>query len=99
MNAMPELKERAAEYSSEGIVFAAVNLEDQAAASKVYTDQNIASTPLKWLLETKDYPLSDLLNITSIPQVAIISPEGEVLWLGHPADPTLLSELQDIVGS
>ena len=99
MQAMPELKARAAEYTPEGIVFAAVNLEDQAAASKVATDLDIASTSINWLLETKDFALSDLLNVTSIPQVALISPEGTVLWLGHPADPALVSTLKDLAGS
>ena len=96
MQAMPELKARAAEYSAKGIVFGAVNLEDQAAATKIAQDLDIASTKINWLLETDAFTLSDLLGIQSIPQVALISPEGKVLWLGHPADPVLMQELTQL---
>ncbi|MGE9294405.1 MAG: TlpA family protein disulfide reductase [Puniceicoccales bacterium] len=99
MQAMPELKARAAEYSAKGIVFAGVNLEDAASAEKVAKDLDISSTPLKWLLETEAFPLSDLLNITSIPHVALISPEGKVLWLGHPADPALMQAVAKLADS
>jgi thiol-disulfide isomerase/thioredoxin len=96
MQAMPELKARAAEYSAKGITFASVNLEDQATAAKVAQDLDIASTPIHWLLQTESFPLTDLLGIQSIPQTALISPEGKVLWLGHPADPALMQELDQL---
>lgn len=99
MQAMPELKARAAEYSDKGIVFAGVNLEDQAAAAKVGTELDITSTKINWLLETPDFAISDLLNVSSIPQVALVAPSGEILWLGHPADPALVDELNKLTAN
>lgn len=99
MAAMPELKELTAEYTPRGIAFAGVNLEGKPEAEKVAKDIDIAATKLNWLVETEAFPLSDLLGISSIPHVALVAPDGKILWMGHPSEPALAEKLEELAGS
>ena len=96
MQLMPELKKKAAELAKNGVVVAGMNKDDQNAqtvAAKVRDEQGI---DFPWLIEPAERPFSKLLEIDSIPRMILISPDGRVLYNGHPQDPALWSALQKL---
>ena len=87
MALMPELKKKEAALRKQGIVVAGMNTEAEPdTAEKTRKKLDIQ---FNWLVEPDDAPLSDLLEIDSIPRMVLISPEGKVLYNGHPQDPSL----------
>ena len=91
---MPELRAKAETLPSQGVVVAAMNTDADdpvGKAKKVSGQYNMDIMP--WLLEPEERPLSRLLMIDSIPRMILVSPEGEVLYNGHPMDPSLKSVL------
>jgi len=91
---MPELKTKAETLPSQGVVVMAMNTDADdpvGKAKKVREQHNMDVMP--WLLEPEDRPLSRMLMIDSIPRMILVSPEGEVLYNGHPMDPSLKSAL------
>jgi|GEM_PF-2520146 len=94
MALMPELKAKAAKLAPQGIVVAGVNTEaEPKVAERTRKKQEIQ---FPWLVEPEDAPLSDLLEIDSIPRMILISPEGKVLYNGHPQDPRLNAALAQL---
>ncbi|MEC7906373.1 MAG: TlpA disulfide reductase family protein [Verrucomicrobiota bacterium] len=91
---MPELRTKAETLPSQGVVVAAMNTDadDPVGKAKKVRDQHKMDL-MPWLLEPGDRPLSRLLMIDSIPRMILVSPEGEVLYNGHPMDPSLKSAL------
>ena len=99
MNLMPSLKKKAEKLSAHGIVVAAMNKDDENAehiAERIRKEQNAT---LPWLVEPADRPYSKLFAIDSIPRMILISPEGKVLFNGHPEDPALWTALKKIDSS
>lgn len=80
---MPKLKTMAVDFKKRGVTVIGMNTEDMATAAKIGKEQSIA---FDWLVEPEGRPFSKMLNIDSIPRAIIISPEGKVLYNGHPAD-------------
>jgi len=96
MNLMPALKRKAEKLSAHGIVVAAMNKDDENAehiAERIRKEQNAT---LPWLVEPADRPYSKAFAIDSIPRMILISPEGKVLFNGHPEDPALWAALKKI---
>ncbi len=96
MNLMPSLKKKAEKLSAHGIVVAAMNKDDENAehiAERIRKEQNAT---LPWLVEPADRPYSKAFDIDSIPRMILISPEGKVLFNGHPEDPALWAALKKI---
>ncbi len=96
MQLMPELKKKATELRQFGIVVAGMNKDDkdaQSVSAKIREEQEI---DFAWLLEPMERPLTKLLEIESIPRMILISPDGKVLFNGHPQDPALWTALQKI---
>lgn len=96
MNLMPSLRKKAEKLSSHGIVVAAMNKDDdnaEAVAERIRKEQN-ATFP--WLVEPADRPYSKAFDIESIPRMVLLSPEGKVLFNGHPEDPALWAALKKI---
>ncbi len=94
MQLMPELRTKAEALPSQGIVVAGMNTDADdpvAKAKKTRADHKMDLMP--WLLEPEDRPLSQLLMINSIPRMVLVSPEGKVLYNGHPMDPSLKAAL------
>lgn len=94
MQLMPELRTKAETLPSQGVVVAAMNTDADdpfGKAKKVRDQHNMNLMP--WLLEPEERPLSRLLMIDSIPRMILVSPEGKVLYNGHPMDPNLKSAL------
>lgn len=96
MNLMPALKKKAAALSSHGIVVAAMNKDDadaEATAERVRLEQRAI---LPWLVEPPERPYTKGLEINTIPRMILLSPEGKVLFNGHPEDPALWTALKKI---
>ena len=94
MALMPELKAKEAKLKNQGIVVAGMNTEaEPKVAERTRKKQEIQ---FPWLVEPEDAPLSDLLEIDSIPRMVLISPEGKVLYNGHPQDPRLNAALAQL---
>jgi thiol-disulfide isomerase/thioredoxin len=92
MEGLPELKKRAAYLSKHGIVVAGMNTEgDESIAEKIRKEKGM---DLPWLVEPKEKPLSDLLEINTIPHVVLLSPDGKVLFHGFPDEGELWTALK-----
>ncbi|MBT8036046.1 MAG: thioredoxin family protein [Verrucomicrobiae bacterium] len=49
-----------------------------------------------WITDTNTKSLANLLRITDIPTMVIVSPAGNILYNGHPADETFWKTIQKI---
>ena len=91
---MPELKRRAAYLAKHGVAVCGINTEsDEAIAEKVRKDKEI---DLPWLVETKERHLVEALEISTLPHVVILSPEGKVLFHGFPEEAELWAVLKKL---
>ncbi len=96
MQLMPRLKLKGEALASHGIVVAAMNKDDEnaeATAERIRQEQN-ATIP--WLIEPPERPYTKQLEIATIPRMILLSPEGKVLFNGHPEDPALWVALKKI---
>jgi thiol-disulfide isomerase/thioredoxin len=95
MQLMPELRKKAEYLGKHGVVVAGMNTEsDEAIADKVRGEK--AMKDVTWLVEPKARPFSDPMEITSIPRMILLSPEGKVLFNGHPQDAALWTALKKV---
>ena len=83
---IPELVKKAEKLQPQGLVVAGMNTESMATAEKFRTQRKIE---FSWLVEPKGNPFQRLLAIDSLPRAIIVNPQGEVLYNGHPMDPTI----------
>lgn len=94
MMLMPALREKAQHLAKHGVVVAGINTEsDESIAEKVRLEKDMK---LPWLVDPKGNPLARLLEATTLPRMILLSPEGKVLYSGHPQDPRLLKALQKV---
>lgn len=96
MNLMPALKKKAGKLSAHGVVVAAMNKDDENAESIAERIRKEQNATLPWLVEPADRPYSKAFEIDSIPRMILLSPEGKVLFNGHPEDPALWTALKKI---
>ncbi len=106
MAAIPDLKKRAAEYTPKGITFVGLNTEGLQEAQSVAKKDAIDMNILHWLVEAPGPlnedglaipgPMLSALHVTAYPTAYLISPEGKVLWKGHPSESALTSELNKL---
>jgi thiol-disulfide isomerase/thioredoxin len=95
MQLMPELRKRAEYLGKHGIAVAGMNTEsDEAIADKVRGEKDMKE--VTWLVEPKAKPFSEPMEISSIPRVILLSPEGKVLFNGHPQDAALWAALKKV---
>lgn len=95
MQLMPELKKKAAHLAKHGVVVAGMNTEsDPSIAEKVRKEKEMKN--VVWLVEPAEKPFSELLDISSIPRMVLLNPEGKVLFNGHPTDPALWAALKNV---
>jgi thiol-disulfide isomerase/thioredoxin len=98
MELMPELRKKAVYLAEYGIAVAGINTEsDQRIAEKVREEKGMDG--VTWLVEPNGKPFSELLQISSIPRMILLSPEGRVLFNGHPQDPALWIALKKVDAS
>ncbi|MBL9180489.1 MAG: TlpA family protein disulfide reductase [Verrucomicrobiaceae bacterium] len=96
MNLMPALKKKAGKLSAHGVVVAAMNKDDENAESIAERIRKEQNATLPWLVEPADRPYSKAFEIDSIPRMILLSPEGKVLFNGHPEDPEIWAALKKI---
>lgn len=96
MNLMPALKKKAAALTTHGIVVAALNKDDENAEATAERIRNEQNATLPWLVEPPERPFTKALQVDSIPRMVLLSPEGRVLFNGHPEDPALWAALQKL---
>jgi thiol-disulfide isomerase/thioredoxin len=98
MELMPELRKNAAYLGEHDIAVAGMNTEsDEGIADKVRDEKKMQD--VTWLVEPKERPFSKLLDISSIPRVILLTPEGKVLFNGHPKDAALWVALKKVDAS
>jgi len=96
MQLMPSLKKKGESLPAHGIVVAAMNKDDENAlgiAERIRKEQDMK---IPWLIEPAERPFTKLFEIDSIPRMILISPEGKVLFNGHPEDPALWAALKKL---
>jgi thiol-disulfide isomerase/thioredoxin len=100
MKLMPKLQEKAKLLSAHGIVVAAVNKDDatpessaEATAERIRNELN---TSIPWLVEPAERPYTKAFDLESIPRMVLLTPDGKVLFNGHPEDPALWTALKKI---
>lgn len=105
MSLMGDLRNRAHKLAGSDIIVAGVNTdalgEDTSVAeakAKAESVRKGKKMDLAWLIEPADAPLSGLLGIDTIPRAVLISPEGKILYNGHPSDSGLTAALEKLDG-
>lgn len=96
INLMPELKKKADTLPSQGVFVAGMNTDrsDQMRHAREVQEKHGMDMP--WLIEPENSPYSTALMINSIPRMILVTPEGKVLFNGHPMDPELNRTLASI---
>lgn len=96
MALMPELRKKGEQLGKHGVVVVAMNTDSQnaeAVADKVRREKDMT---IPWLVEPEDRPYSTVLEIKSIPAMVLVTPDGKVLFFGHPQSPDLWQALKKI---
>ena len=96
INLMPELKKKADTLPAQGVFVAGMNTDrsDQLRHAREVQEKHGMDMP--WLIEPESSPFSRALSINSIPRMILLTPDGEVLFNGHPMDPELTKTLASI---
>jgi thiol-disulfide isomerase/thioredoxin len=96
MKLMPALKKKAQHLQPLGIAVAGMNKDDDNAASVAERIRQEQAMEIAWMIEPAQRPFTKQLQIDSIPRMILLSPEGRVLFNGHPEDPSLWQALQQL---
>jgi len=98
-DSMPDLITTAKKLESSGIAVLSVIPDSE---GKMVTDARAALLPLgtnppgAWAVDLKEDSLYQKLRIQSMPTMILLSPEGKVLFNGHPSDDEFWSALNKI---
>lgn len=95
MRLMPDLKKKAQTLGPQGVLVAGLNTDGDEPAEKARRVQDSEEMDMTWLL-VGDSGLQELLYVDTIPRMALIAPDGKLLWTGHPTDPELLEALKQL---
>ncbi|MCC6682867.1 MAG: TlpA family protein disulfide reductase [Phycisphaeraceae bacterium] len=82
---VPHLKQLNEQYHDRGVTFISVSVDQDPQAARDF----IAANAMDWLQagdNLQGSSLADAWGVTSIPQAFVFSPEGKLLWQGHPMD-------------
>lgn len=93
---MPALKQKAEHLAGHGIVVAGMNKDDENAEAKAESLRKELGTTMPWLVEPADRPYTKAFEAETMPRMVLLTPEGKVLFNGHPEDPTLWLALKKI---
>ncbi|MDJ0835736.1 MAG: TlpA disulfide reductase family protein [Acidobacteriota bacterium] len=93
---MDEIEERAKELETKGVTWVGINTDGETAAAARTAKKYGITCP--WLVEKKNGAYSNLLKIDSIPRTVLVSPQGKILFNGHPQDPALNRAVDKLVG-
>jgi hypothetical protein len=96
---MPDFKAVALALGKHGIGVASLLVEttpDALADAKTIVAKLGASPPGSWLADREKDSLHRLLRIQNLPAMVLVSPEGRVLFNGHPSEDRLWETLSGI---
>jgi len=79
---MPELVKKEEMLKEHGILVAGMNTEQDLEKAENFRKKK--KIEMTWLVEPDGRPFSKLLKIDSIPRMIMVSPEGKILYNGHP---------------
>lgn len=78
---LPTLKKKEAKWNKD-VAFVALNVDSKVKAEKYRDGASFA-----WVVEPKDKPYSKkALDIRGYPHLVVLSPQGKVMFRGHPAE-------------
>lgn len=81
---VPHIKALHKEYAPKGVALIGLSLDDDARTVRTFSNKQGMSWPQ--VLDKQQAPrLASVFGVSGIPHAIIISPDGEVLWRGHPA--------------
>ncbi len=93
---MPELVKKHEVLAPQGVVVAGLNTDDEEPLTEAQQTREAHGMEMPWLVEDEAQTMSDLLMINSIPHMALIAPDGRLLWSGHPMDDSLETALEEL---
>lgn len=96
---MPDFKVTALELQKNGIAVASVISEstpDALGDAKTIANTLGAPPPGAWLVDREKDSLHRMLRIQSVPSMVLVSPEGRVIYNGHPSEDRLWAALAAI---
>jgi len=94
MEAMPQLPAKAKKLAPQGVALVGMNVGDGTAiAAKVKQDAQLS---LPWVVEPEELPYTMPLRMSLLPRMVLVTPEGKVLFNGHPESPKLKQALQKL---
>ncbi len=98
-DSMPDFKTTALQLGKHGIAVASLLFEatpDAIADAKAIVNALGAPPPGAWLVDRDKDSLHRMLRIQSVPSMVLVSPEGRVLFNGHPSEDRLWEALAAI---
>ncbi len=95
---MPALSGKAAHLAEFDIVVASINTDAEMPMEETKKMHGSQEFPegMPWLVDSAEASYQELFRIDSIPRMVLITPEGKVLYNGHPQDPSLWPALQKV---
>ncbi|CAN5357743.1 hypothetical protein BH23VER1_BH23VER1_17690 [soil metagenome] len=95
---MPALAEKAEHLAKHEIVVASVNTDEENPMGETQSMRKKHEFPdaMPWLIDPETASYQQTFAIDSIPRMVLITPEGKVLFNGHPEDPGLWNALKKI---
>jgi len=92
---IPHLKELNEKYADKGVVLISISRDDGERKPKDFAEKNQMVWP-QVHDKSQDRELAGQFGVRGIPHAVILSPDGQVLWKGHPAriDQPLAEALQ-----
>jgi thiol-disulfide isomerase/thioredoxin len=96
INLMPQLKRKARLLEPMGVKVVGLNTDQTDAIQKAMQMRDQFEMTMAWYVEPVSGPLSKMLFVDSIPRMVLLSPEGKVLFSGHPMDTELQTALDNI---
>jgi hypothetical protein len=97
---MPDFKVTALELEKHGIAIVSLIADSEPEAladAKKIAGTLGAKPPGAWLIDREEDTISRTLRIQSVPAMALVSPEGKVLFNGHPSEDALWEALSKLV--
>jgi thiol-disulfide isomerase/thioredoxin len=94
MEAMPNLPGKAKRMALQGVAFVSLNTGDQ--KDTIEKVKKGANLDFPMVMEPEELPYSKLLGLVPLPRMVLVTPEGRLLFNGHPDDPKLQRVLKKL---
>lgn len=90
---MPEVVRRSEVLGKQDVIVVGINVEDSTKAERERKKRQIQ---FPWLVDSTSNPITALLHIQAFPSAVLVSPDGKILFNGHPMDPGLKTALDKL---